>query len=918
MSSGFRQIRTYADAFGRLLSHYASHPDVLVRHTRRAADAVRLGGFQLLRERLDAVLRPLRAMDTTRYRDAPSAGTNRPAEAHRRNRGTILIVSHDAALGGAQQIIRTFAAWLLRSTRYEVRLVLLRGGDLVGRFNDIAPTCNLAALSVGKSREQVVDELSAWAGDDVKAVFLNSAASGGFLDIWPRETPIVAFIHEMPKILKLYTTEFAKIRARAATIIAGSSAVRDSLAERHGLEGAHVPVVTAFLDAEDGRKTFGFEDKLAAKRTLGMNESALVVAACGIVHWRKSPGIFIDVAEKVLRDHPGEAHFIWVGDGPDREHFERLLRAKGLTNVRFTGIEPDIMRYLDAADIFLLPSEEDPFPIVCLHAATALAPVICFEEAGGMPGFVARGCGRAVPFKDADAMAAAVLDYAFDKEKRRAHGAAGQKLVAAEYTVATTGPQLLHHIRAAAGLRPEVSVVVPSYNCAPYLGERMATIGAQTFQDFEVIVIDDCSTDGSVAILDAWSALRPGTRMIVNARNSGSPFPQWLHGMGVASGPLIWVAEADDSCERDFLATLLPAFDDRNVFLAHARSLPVDASGTVVGSHDAYLDRIAAGRWAASFVATDHEEAASGLGIANCIPNASGAVFRRFDPDAGFAETLKGMRLCGDWFFYLRAMRGGLVAYEAAPLNRHRRHAETVTHKSEGSRRYFDEFETVRRWIAATYRQDPTTRAAIKRFTTEDLDRFGISNTGERARVLGFSPPPARAKAMPTILVVVSDLSPGGGQMFGIRLANAWARRGGRAVLLNARHFPDHPKVVAKISDRVAVFHADTMAMSFVEMIKRFDIDVVHSSIWWADRYVQDQIEALPGLPWVVTMHGCHETNIDNPGVDLSFPARMGRMLGRVDLWVHTAEKNRRVFASYGLPNSERHIANGLDIEPSA
>ena len=49
---------------------------------------------------------------------------------------------------------------------------------------------------------------------------------------------------------------------------------------------------------------------------------------------------------------------------------------------------------------------------------------------------------------------------------------------------------------------PEVSVIVPNYNYANYLKERLASILCQTFQDFELIILDDKSTDGSKEIIE--------------------------------------------------------------------------------------------------------------------------------------------------------------------------------------------------------------------------------------------------------------------------------------------------------------------------------------------------------------------------------------------------------------------------------
>ena len=51
---------------------------------------------------------------------------------------------------------------------------------------------------------------------------------------------------------------------------------------------------------------------------------------------------------------------------------------------------------------------------------------------------------------------------------------------------------------------PQVSVIVPNYNHAPYLRQRLDSIFNQNFQDFEVIILDDCSTDNSKEIIEEY------------------------------------------------------------------------------------------------------------------------------------------------------------------------------------------------------------------------------------------------------------------------------------------------------------------------------------------------------------------------------------------------------------------------------
>ena len=70
-----------------------------------------------------------------------------------------------------------------------------------------------------------------------------------------------------------------------------------------------------------------------------------------------------------------------------------------------------------------------------------------------------------------------------------------------------------------------VSIIVPNYNHALYLRERLDSIYSQTYKKFEVILLDDASSDNSVEILTEYAQKYPQkTRLIVNEKNSGKVF----------------------------------------------------------------------------------------------------------------------------------------------------------------------------------------------------------------------------------------------------------------------------------------------------------------------------------------------------------------------------------------------------------
>lgn len=262
-----------------------------------------------------------------------------------------------------------------------------------------------------------------------------------------------------------------------------------------------------------------------------------------------------------------------------------------------------------------------------------------------------------------------------------------------------------NHDPASSAPPPRLSVIVPNYNHARYLSARIDSILSQTFQDFELIVLDDASSDDSLAVLRSSLGDRPH-QLIVNDRNSGSPCSQWLRGIEQARGDYIWIAESDDGCSPDFLASLLPPLE-RGATLAYCRSATIDANGTDISAHTLYWpDRLDPHLWRHSFAMPTQAFCRRWQVLANAIPNASAVVFRRRAALACLAlrPLLNKLLHCGDWLFWfeLLAHQEGQLCFVAEPLSQFRCHTAS-TRTAQGSRaqqaRHLADYGRATDWI---------------------------------------------------------------------------------------------------------------------------------------------------------------------------------------------------------------------------
>jgi glycosyltransferase involved in cell wall biosynthesis len=224
---------------------------------------------------------------------------------------------------------------------------------------------------------------------------------------------------------------------------------------------------------------------------------------------------------------------------------------------------------------------------------------------------------------------------------------------------------------------PKVSVVVPNYNHAHYLQQRLDSIINQEFEDFEVIILDDASTDNSREIIQRY-ARYPAFRLLFDETRSGSVFKQWQKGLEEARGEYIWFAESDDCASPHFLSRLVSILEnDSSIGLVYCQSYLVDPSSRVFGDAVQWTDDLDRVRWRSSFVNDGPVEVRDYLSKKNTIPNAS-AVLIRTRVLRSIDRIDDGYKLCGDWLLWIKILLQSNIGYVANKLNYWRQYSSNA------------------------------------------------------------------------------------------------------------------------------------------------------------------------------------------------------------------------------------------------
>ena len=454
---------------------------------------------------------------------------------------------------------------------------------------------------------------------------------------------------------------------------------------------------------------------------------------------------------------------------------------------------------------------------------------------------------------------------------------------------------------------PLVSVIVPNFNHAPFLPRRLETIYNQTYKNFEVILLDDASTDDSREVLKNFQAAHSdNTRLMLNEKNSGGVFNQWRKGIDAARGDLIWIAESDDFSAENFLAELVPAFSDDAIQLAFCRTDFIQDDQKIFTSEQ-YLADLPNFDWKKIFAMTAAEFVAQGFGVKNIIPNVSGVLFRKkkFFPDACLT-----MKLCGDWLFYLSEILGGCVYYSPRATNFYRVHKKSTSLKIQREPRYFIEHERIAAHVAENFFVPAEVHEAHRKNLEEHFfGYYGGKDIAELEKLFDVKKI-LRATRRPNVLIGVFAFSIGGGETFPLTLANELSRRNFPVTVLNFQMADDLPDIRKKLQPDVPLVYLNNTG-GLAEVVEQFKIDVIHTHHGAVDVAASFVAENNPRLRHVVTLHGMYEA---------ADPDYLKKILARVkksvDAFVYIADKNLIPFKDFGREKIFQKIGNGLERAP--
>lgn len=361
-----------------------------------------------------------------------------------------MFIGHDAGRSGAPFVLLHLIRWLReKHPNAAFDVLLLRGGELESEYRQVAEVFVVPAdgdaSMLGRGVRRLRRRLDR--GRSIHShglppfsrlydvVVGNTIATLEYLEYFKtRGLRTVCWMHELEFVISsMFTRErFLELSRSIDCFITASRAV-DTTLRQFGVttESRVVYEISPGWPAVE-------VDAAEVRRELGFPDDCFLVGGGGNIEWRKGTDLFLQIAVIVSKTER-DIRFVWVGGAdPSTTDYLRIVhdlkRMSAADKIVFTGVTNSPEKYLSAIDVFALTSREDPFPLICLEAASLGKPTICFEGAGGMPEFVGNNAGAVVPYVDTNEFGDEIVRFHRDRNRLATAGKTASEKLRSEFS----------------------------------------------------------------------------------------------------------------------------------------------------------------------------------------------------------------------------------------------------------------------------------------------------------------------------------------------------------------------------------------------------------------------------------------------------------------------------------------------------
>jgi glycosyltransferase involved in cell wall biosynthesis len=458
---------------------------------------------------------------------------------------------------------------------------------------------------------------------------------------------------------------------------------------------------------------------------------------------------------------------------------------------------------------------------------------------------------------------------------------------------------------------PKVSVIVPNYNHAKFLPERFKSILDQKYENLQLIILDDCSTDNSRDVIRAFAESYVGECQVVfNEVNSGNAFVQWQKGLSLANGDLIWICESDDTCDSEFLRQTIYLFQDQSVRLVFGNIQFMDAEGKITEGMTHLRESAKPKIWDEVNIMPAAAWFTGPLAVRNLIANVGGAVFRKPQLAPATWKNVREYKVAGDWYLYVMIAGGGQIAYAPEAKAYFRQHAANTSVIAFERESFYKELGRFHKFLRERWSVPREITFRFYNNMIETFERSKLAATTDLAKLVSIEKLIKVQKKVVHIAVAFLNFDVGGGEIFPIELLNALHRRGYVVSAVVQTMNANNDFVRSWLDKEIPVYVRELIAVDGRQLAADAGFDIIHSHNIWAEFYFLGNVPSKR-FRYFVTLHGSYEVSHVQRN-------QIARFFDQVT-WAYLADRNLAKFHDFEFDSSGfRLIPNGLARRLSA
>ncbi|MDA8611480.1 glycosyltransferase, partial [Candidatus Pacebacteria bacterium] len=328
----------------------------------------------------------------------------------------ILFVNHDEKRTGAPRILFDIAEEEMKNRN--VAMISMGKGSMGADFEESFGPVIYAEDLYPKLKEYdqiktIIEKVNP------KILYANSISTYKYAEVAKDlGIKVIFHVHELDIAFKIVFNTHKKrekFKKIADKYIAVSQPVYDLLVNKMECPHEKVELINAFVSRD---KVLDWSKSIEPdfiKQEIKKEKDDIVIMGLGMFIYRKGADMFMEMADRLKR-RGHNCHFVWVGSKPFKEPFMADF-SKYKESFLLLGEKSNPFPYLAAADIFVCPSREDPFPLVVLEAMALGKPTVVFKDAGGISEAV-KDSGIIVENMEMEDFSSALEEIIINKENR--------------------------------------------------------------------------------------------------------------------------------------------------------------------------------------------------------------------------------------------------------------------------------------------------------------------------------------------------------------------------------------------------------------------------------------------------------------------------------------------------------------------